>query len=104
MLRTDRMRQLSDQLAAELAAIPEDAIMGALPPTVAAALRLVRKLGRVDLLGEVRRSAVAMVRQLPERCEADPATAQAVLDRAVGVVAWLDDQTDVEPDLRLLSS
>lgn len=103
MLRTDRVSQLAELLAAELDALPAEAIEAALPPTVATALRLVRKLGRVDLIGEVRRSGAAMVRQLPARCEADPAAAQAVLDRAVGIVAWLDDQTDAEPDLRLLS-
>lgn len=103
MLRTDRVQQLADQLAAELDALPEDAILSALPPTIAAALRLVKRIGRVDLIGEVKRSGVGMVRQLPQRCDADPAGAQAVLDRAIGIVAWLDDQTDAEPDLHLLS-
>lgn len=103
MLRTDRLAQLAEAIAAELDALPEDAILATLPPAIASALRLVRKLARVDLIGEARRSAAAMVRQLPARAEADPAGAQAILDRAVGVVAWLDDQSDAEPDLRLLS-
>lgn len=103
MLRTDRLERLAAELAAELDAIPEDAILGALPPAIASALRLLHKLGRVNLIGEVKRSGADMVRSLPDRAAADPAAAQAVLDRAVGIVAWLDDQSDAEPDLRLLS-
>lgn len=103
-MQVDRIERLTEAIAAELEALPDDTILSALPPTMAAALKLVRKLGRVDVIGEARRSAISSVRALPDRCRAEPDQAQAIIDRLVGIVAWIDGQTDVEPELRLFRS
>lgn len=104
MLRTDRVELLTAAIAAELEALPDRAVLDALPAGLGTAVTLLRRLGRVDLIAEVRRSAVSSAIALPDRIRDDPDRAQAIADRLVHIAAWLDDQTDDPPELRLFRS
>lgn len=104
MLRADRAEQLTAAIAAELAEIPDQAVLEALPAGIRPAVVLLRKLARVDLIAEVRRSAASSAARLPGLIREDPARAQAIADRVIWLAAWLDDQTDDQPELTLFRS
>lgn len=100
MLRQDRMRELVALVEATMEAVPDAELLEAMPAPVATSVKLLRRF-RVDLLADVRRSVMTSAQALPDQCSRDPERAQRILDRTIGLIAWLDDQTDEPPALSL---
>lgn len=95
MLRTDRLEAIAGTLADAIEAQPID--LATLPPAIAAAAKIARTFGRVDLAEVAKSTVTGSLRRLPELARSDPARADRLTAWAVHAIAWLAGQIDEPP-------
>jgi hypothetical protein len=99
VLRIERLTLACERLATLIESIPADRLREGLPDELALAERLVRSVGRLDLIERSRAMAIDSLRRLPDRAAQSPAAIDAWLQHAIALVAWLDGQSDQTPPL-----
>ena len=95
----DRLRQATERLAELIESVPAERLREGLPEELRMAERLVRSVGRLDLVERSRTMAIDSLRRLPDRAAQSPTSVDAWFQHALAVVAWLDGQTDRLPPL-----
>lgn len=97
-----RLRQLVEAIVDRVEAVEAAAILDAMPPQIAAVVKLARGWPlRLDLVETVRGMAIGSLLGLPELAASDPERAAAIAAAGSGAIAWLTGQRDELPSLTL---